>query len=86
MKFQDDISNMNTHIRTSRHQYVPHFFKVGGIKSVALRAVEIVKRKMVGQTVQFRIINHLQGCSIKTWGGGGGERERERERERRQSI
>ena len=41
MKFQDDISNMNTHththtyihthIRTSRNQYVPHFFKVGGI-------------------------------------------------------
>ena len=33
MKFQDDISNMNTHkhTRTSRNQYVPHFFKVGGI-------------------------------------------------------
>ena len=37
MKFQDDISNMNTYvrtyIRTSRNQYVPYFFKVGGIKS-----------------------------------------------------
>ena len=35
MKFQDDISNMNTHThtRTSRNQYVPHFFKVGGITS-----------------------------------------------------
>ena len=36
MKFQDDISNMityiHTYIRTSRNQYVPHFFKVGGIK------------------------------------------------------
>ena len=46
MKFQDDISNMNTHThthactharththtRTSRNQYVPHFFKVGGIR------------------------------------------------------
>ena len=40
MKFQDDISNMNTYvhtyihtyIRTSRNQYVPYFFKVGGIK------------------------------------------------------
>ena len=36
MKFQDDISNMNTYIhtyiRTSRNQYVPDFFKVGGIK------------------------------------------------------
>ena len=35
--FQDDISMphactyTNTHIRTSRNQYVPHFFKVGGI-------------------------------------------------------
>ena len=38
MKFQDDISNMNTYIhtyiRTSRNQYVPHFFKVGGIKKM----------------------------------------------------
>ena len=40
MKFQDDISNMNTYththtyIRTSRNQYVPHFFKVGGIKKI----------------------------------------------------
>ena len=36
MKFQDDISmphtHTHTHIRTSRNQYVPHFFKVGGIK------------------------------------------------------
>ena len=31
MKFQDDISNMKTYIRTSRNQYVPHFFKVSGI-------------------------------------------------------
>ena len=37
MKFQDDISNLNTyihtHTRTSQNQYVPHFFKVGGIIS-----------------------------------------------------
>ena len=34
MKFQDDMSNINTHTHThtSRNQYVPHFFKVGGIK------------------------------------------------------
>ena len=35
MKFQDDISMPpppHTHIRTSRNQYVPHFFKAGGIK------------------------------------------------------
>ena len=31
MKFQDDISMPHTHTRTSRKQYVPHFFKVGGI-------------------------------------------------------
>ena len=38
MKFQDDISNVNTHTRTSRNQYVPHFFKVGGIiNSVILK-------------------------------------------------
>ena len=36
MKFQEDISNMNTYIRTSRNQYVPHFFKVGGIKNVCV--------------------------------------------------
>ena len=40
MKFQDDISNMNTYIHTYVHTYgqaetnmPPHFFKVGGIKS-----------------------------------------------------
>ena len=44
MKFQDDISNMNTYIHTYIHTYVhtygqaetnmpPHFFKVGGIIS-----------------------------------------------------
>ena len=32
MKFQDDISMPHKHTRTSRNQYVPHFFKVGGIK------------------------------------------------------
>ena len=39
MKFQDDISNMNTYIHTYVHTYgqaetnmPPHFFKVGGIK------------------------------------------------------
>ena len=49
MKFQVDISNTHTHshthththththiyIRTSRNQYVPHFFKVGGIMNKA---------------------------------------------------
>ena len=35
INIQDDISNMNmyvrTYVRTSRNQYVPYFFKVGGI-------------------------------------------------------
>ena len=47
MKFQDDISNMNTYvrtyihtyIRTSRNQYVPYFFKVGGITTALKRSV-----------------------------------------------
>ena len=38
IKIQDDISNMNTYVRTyvrtSRNQYVPYFFKVGGIKKI----------------------------------------------------
>ena len=35
MKFQDDISNMNTYVRTygqAETNMPPHFFKVGGIK------------------------------------------------------
>ena len=46
MKFQDDISNMNTYVRTYIHTYgqaetnmPPHFFKVGGIKIVPSTAV-----------------------------------------------
>ena len=46
MKFQDDISNMNTHththISTSRNQYVPHFLKVGGIKR---RGIELCQAR-----------------------------------------
>ena len=35
MKFQDHISNMNTYIHTDKQKPIcPHFFKVGGIKSV----------------------------------------------------
>ena len=48
MKFQDDISNMNTYIHTYIHTYVhtygqaetnmpPHFFKVGGIMMASLK-------------------------------------------------
>ena len=35
MKFQDDISNMNTYIHTDKPKPIcPHFFKVGGITSL----------------------------------------------------
>ena len=44
MKFQDDISNMNTYIRTYIHTDMPkpicrppHFFKVGGITMISWR-------------------------------------------------
>ena len=36
MKFQDDISNMNTYVHTygqAETNMPPHFFKVGGIKT-----------------------------------------------------
>ena len=61
MKFQDDISNMNTYIhtyyihtyiRTSRNQYVPHFFKVGGITTVVILSF---RTDRFGQTVQTQI-------------------------------
>ena len=37
MKFQDDISNMNTYIHTDKPKPIcPHFFKVGGINIMTL--------------------------------------------------
>ena len=46
MKFQDDISNMNTYVRTYIHTDKPkpicpppHFFKVGGIKNRKIGAL-----------------------------------------------
>ena len=53
MMFQDDISNMNTYththtyIRTSRNQYVPHFFKVGGITRSPKRASRLHKTQLM---------------------------------------
>ena len=39
MKFQDDISNMNTYIHTDKPKPIcPHFFKVGGITRNWLQA------------------------------------------------
>ena len=57
MKFQDDISmphtHTQTHTRTSRNQYVTHFFKVGDIiKSLdPLRAKKTLIRKQLGHTM-----------------------------------
>ena len=63
MKFQDDISNMNTYIHTYIRTYIhtdkpkpicpPHFFKVGGIKNVTLhRLFKILVETGVGEVTQ----------------------------------
>ena len=56
MKFQDDISmphtNTHTHIRTSRNQYVPHFFKVGGI--ITVKNLNTPKLVVVTHLIQTR--------------------------------
>ena len=46
MKFQDDISNMNTYVRTygqAETNMPPHFFKVGGIKSLSKRRAPVLR-------------------------------------------
>ena len=74
MKFQDDISNMNTYIRTyihtyirtSRNQYVPHFFKVGGIITTACNVGQAKKGHGAclksGQLVYARFHTHSHRC------------------------
>ena len=64
MKFQDDISNMNTYIHTYIHTYgqaetnmPPHFFKVGGIIKVMILSFRTDRS---GQTVQTQIRPLLQ--------------------------
>ena len=56
MKFQDDISNLHTHTRSSRNQYVPHFFKVGGIKSIS-RGVRLLKQNYFLRRFVIFLIN-----------------------------
>ena len=47
MKFQDDISNMNTCIHTDKPKPVcPHFFKVGGIKTKALISFAVTAKQI----------------------------------------
>ena len=50
MKFQDDISNMNTYIHTYIHTdkpkpICPHFFKVGGIIPQAYKKIWARQKK-----------------------------------------
>ena len=65
MKFQDDISNMNTNMhtytRTSRNQYVPHFFKVGGIKRVPK------SMKLIGESSTSCESDQIYNCHIVTF-------------------
>ena len=68
MKSQDDISHMNTYIhtyvrtyiRTSRNQYVPYFFKVGGINREKNLKIFRVGPKKVG-SVGFLETRHFFG-------------------------
>ena len=67
MKFQDDTSNIHTYIHTyihtSQNQYVPHFFKVGGIITIKLSCARKVPttlgghkdRRMEGQKAEYYV-------------------------------
>ena len=59
MKFQDNISNMNTYVRTYIHTDKPkpicpppHFFKVGGIIKL-LKHRSCIRKNMAHRVVQF---------------------------------
>ena len=67
MKFQDDISmphtRTQTHTRTSRNQYVPHFFEVGGIKRLYnLHMNPIATRRNVKSDVRIQPRNVIVGA------------------------
>ena len=52
MKLQDDISMPHTHTRTSRDQYVPHYFKVEGITTSNANSERINKlQKRAARTI-----------------------------------
>ena len=71
MKFQDDILNMNTYIRTyirtSRNQYAPHFFKVGGIMTLFLQVLftKVKHTSHYDVTVQKRY--DVTGRELSIW-------------------
>ena len=70
MKFQNDISNMNTYIhtyihtyiRTSQNQYVPHFFKVGGIIMLTGHKTDIVfehSENIIKQNYKLYVMSNI---------------------------
>ena len=70
MKFQDDISNMNTYIHTYVHTYgqaetnmPPHFFKVGGITNGQLSELLFHKRWQLSNTTRTR--NNINTRKVK---------------------
>ena len=73
MKFQDDISNMNTYththihtyIRTSRNQYVPHFFKVGGIMTILSLCVLFGFKNLSVISQQSPVQEQVAQCSYE---------------------
>ena len=67
MKFQDDISNLHSYIHTDKlKQYVPHFFKVGGIKNEYLCKLQFYYMK-VGCTLH----GHVGMLRCNMYRGGG---------------
>ena len=67
MKFQDDISmpHTHTHTRTSRNQYVPHFFKVGGIKMITVDFSETIAASDLKGCSNRHLIEYVKIISIE---------------------
>ena len=67
MKFQDDISmpHTHTHTRTSRNQYVPHFFKVGGIKMITVDFSETIAASDLKGCRNRHLIEYMKIISIE---------------------
>ena len=60
MKFQNPslifFLNGRTDARTSRNQYAPHFFKVGGIKTTFIQHHDDFKKKCSYHNVIFQVL------------------------------
>ena len=68
MKFQDDISMPHTHTRISRNQYVPHFFKVWGIKMITVDFSETIAASDLKGCRNRHIIEYMKIISIEGQG------------------